>query len=148
MSGVEVAGLVFGVLPIFIETIKAYSKVSDGLHTFRNYSKEVKSISRQFEVQYCIFLNHCRLLLRLVEDEKDVEVMLEDRTDRRWTSKELNDKLTEALKDSFELCRNVIEETKGTIEEVETLLSEFDVLKTEKQTVSYWSSMYLSLSFG
>jgi hypothetical protein len=70
MSGVEVVGLVFGVLPILIETIKAYATVADGLHTFRHYSKETKNIALKLTVQHGIFLNHCRLLLQLVETER------------------------------------------------------------------------------
>ena len=81
MSGIEIAGLVFGVLPILVESVKAYSTVTDGLHTFRHYSREVKSVALQLKVHNGIFLNHCRLLLRLVEDEKDIELMLDDKED-------------------------------------------------------------------
>jgi hypothetical protein len=135
MSGIEIVGLVFGVLPVLIEVVKSYSTVADGLHSLRHYSKEVKSISLQTGVQNGIFLNHCRLLLRLVEDEKVVEGMLEDRSDRRWTSKELNDRLNAVLKDSFELCHSIIEQTKDSIEEMKEEMGKFDVLKDRKQQV-------------
>ena len=135
MSGLEVAGLVFGVLPILIETVKAYSTVADGLHTFRHYSREVKSISLQLRVHNGIFLNHCRLLLRLVEDEKVAEDMLEDQSDLRWTSKELNDRLNAVLKDSFELCHSIIEGTKDVIDEMKVEMGSFDVLKGSKRRV-------------
>ncbi|CAO2651031.1 Nn.00g093280.m01.CDS01 [Neocucurbitaria sp. VM-36] len=132
MSGVEVAGLVFGVLPILIEAIKAYSAVSDGLHTFRHWSREVKSISLQLKVQNGIFLNECRLLLRLAEDEKVAENMLYDATDRRWTSKELNDRLNTMLNDNFELCRSIIEETKDVTEDMKEEMKKFDALEEQK----------------
>jgi hypothetical protein len=135
MSGIEVAGLVFGVLPMLVEVVKSYSTVADGLHTFRHYSKEVKSISLQVNVQNGIFLNHCRLMLRLVEDEKAAEDMLEDKSDRRWTSKDLNDKLSDVLRDSFKLCWSIIEETKDVIDEIKGEMEKFDELKARKKKV-------------
>lgn len=135
MSGIEVAGLVFGVLPLLIEAVKAYSSISDGFHTFRHYSREIKSSSVQLKVHNGIFLNECRLLLRLVEDEKGVKDMLEDEVDRRWTSKQFNDRLNAALRDNFELCRSIIEETKDIIEGLRKELNQFDVLLDEKKQV-------------
>ncbi|KAF2829706.1 hypothetical protein CC86DRAFT_285152 [Ophiobolus disseminans] len=133
MSGIEVAGLIFGVLPILIQAAKAYGTVTDGLYTFRHYSREVRSISLQLKVHNGIFLNHCRLLLRLVEDEKAAENMLEDPNDRRWTSKELNDRLNVVLKDSLELCRSIMEGTRDVIEEMQKELGSFDVLKASRR---------------
>jgi hypothetical protein len=143
MSGIEVAGLVFGILPILVEVVKSYSTVADGLHTLRHYSREVKSISLQVNVQNGIFLNHCRLLLRLVEDEKAAEDMLEDGSDRRWTSKELNDKLNDVLRDSFELCCNIIEETKDVIDEIKEEMEKFDELKARKNMVCACPARYV-----
>lgn len=135
MSGIEIAGLAFGVLPILIEVVKSYSTVADGLRTFRHYSREVKAISVQLNVQNGIFLNHCRLLLRLIEDDEAAEDMLEDRSDRRWTSKELNDKLNVVLKDSFDLCRDIVEGTKDVVDEMKVELEKFDDLRAQKRKV-------------
>jgi len=143
MSGIEVAGLVFGILPILIEAVKSYTDVADSLHTFRHYSKEVKSISLQLKVQNGIFLNHCRLLLRLVEDDKGAEDMLEDGSDQRWTSKELNDRLNVVLRDSLELSCSIIEETKGVIDEIKEEMRKFDHLKAQKKMVSAPSSVVI-----
>lgn len=146
MSGIEVAGLVFGVLPILIEAMKAYGTVSDALHTFRHYSKEVRSVSLQLKVHNGIFLNHCRLLLRLVEDEKAVESMLDDRSDLRWTSKELNDRFNGILKNNFELARSVIEGTKTVIDDLKEETNSFDVLKASKQKVCAPSGTHFASS--
>lgn len=135
MSGIEIAGLAFGVLPILVELVKSYSTVADGLHTFRHYSREVKAISLQLNVQNGIFLNHCRLLLRLVEDDKAAEDMLEDKSDRRWTSKELNDKLSTVLKESFDLCRDIVEGTKDVVDEMRVELEKFNDLRAQKRKV-------------
>ncbi|KAF2036133.1 hypothetical protein EK21DRAFT_52993 [Setomelanomma holmii] len=132
MSGVEVAGLIFGVLPILLEAVKSYGHVADALHIFRHYSREVKSVSLQLKVHKGIFLNHCRLLLRLVEDEKDAEDMLDDGNDWRWTNKELNDRLNAVLKDNFELCRSIVEDTRDVMDDLMAEVESFDVLKAHK----------------
>jgi hypothetical protein len=84
-----------------------------------------------------IFLNECRLLLRLVEDEQVMEDMLamEERARGRWTSKELNEKTNAVLKDNLELCCSIIEETKDTVETMEEEMKKFNVLQEHKQTV-------------
>ncbi|KAF7571139.1 hypothetical protein PtrM4_111410 [Pyrenophora tritici-repentis] len=133
MSGIEVAGLVFGVLPILFEAVRAYSSVSNGLHTFRHWSKEVKSIALQLRVTDGIFLNECCLLLRLVEDEQAAEHMLKDQEDWRWTSKELDDKLSEVLKDSLYICCSIIQETKDVAETMEEEMKKFNILQEQKQ---------------
>jgi hypothetical protein len=132
MSGIEVAGLVFGILPILIEVVKSYETIAKGVRTVRHYSKEVKSISEQLNVHNGIFLNEVRLLLRSIEAEEDVEVMLSDAADRRWISKSLDDKLRSVLRDSFQICCGIIEETKDTIETLRVEMKKFDALIDQK----------------
>ena len=136
MSGIEIAGLAFGVLPILIEAVKAYSTISKKVHTLRHYSKEVKSISEQLKVHNGIFLNEVRLLMRSIEAEEEVESMLEDAADQRWSSELLNNKLRTILRDSFEVCRSIMEETKETIEAMRAEMATFDILLDQKTKVS------------
>ncbi|KAF2740999.1 hypothetical protein EJ04DRAFT_423887 [Polyplosphaeria fusca] len=133
MSGLEIAGLVFGVLPVLLEARRSYFEVSGYLHSFRHYSKEVRSIQVQFRVYHGIWLNECRLLLRLAIDEKGVEDMLDDELDKRWQSKVLNDKLNVVLKDSLDLCRNIIEASKEGVDEIKEELKKFNVLIEQRQ---------------
>jgi hypothetical protein len=135
MSGIEFAGLAFGVLPVLIEAVKAYSYVSSTLHTFRHYSKEVKSIRVRFRVHHGIFLNECRLLLRLIENEQGVKDMLEDESDKRWYSKAINDKFNNILKDNFELCCDIIAASKDGVAELNEEMRKFDELRQRRDQV-------------
>lgn len=136
MSGIEVAGLAFGVLPILVEVVKSYKDVSKKIHTLRHHSKAVKSVSEQLKVQNGIFLNEIRLLLRCIESEEKVEAMLNDAADQRWGSKHLNEKLRMVLHDSFEVCRSVIEEVQDAISLMREEMSKFDPLLGQKGKVS------------
>jgi hypothetical protein len=76
MSGIEVAGLAISVLPLLVELVKLYSAILRRAHTFRHYSKAIKSLSTQLDTQNGLFMNDIRLLLLFVEDEDVVESML------------------------------------------------------------------------
>jgi hypothetical protein len=136
MSGLEIAGVALGVLPILVEVVKSYSTVSKKLRTLRHCSREVKSIWERLKVHKGIFMNEVRLLLQLIEDEADVERMLEDTGDPRWTSQQLNEKLSAVLKTSFEICCGIVEDTKGIVDSMQNELKKFDVLLDQKSKVS------------
>jgi hypothetical protein len=136
MSGLEIAGLAFGILPVLIEVIKSYSTISRKTHTLRHYSKEVRSISEQLKIHNGIFLNEVRLLLRSIEDEKEVESMLNERDDCRWKARDLNDKIATVLGKSFHLCRSIIESTKDIIDAMGDDMASFDEILEQKTKVS------------
>jgi hypothetical protein len=136
MSGLEIAGLAFGILPVLIEVIKSYSTISRKIHTLRHYSKEVRSISEQLKIHNGIFLNEIRLLLRSIEDEKEVESMLNEADDRRWKDRNLNDKIAAVLGESFDLCRGIIGSTKDIIDAMGDDMARFDEIIKQRTKVS------------
>jgi hypothetical protein len=145
MSGLEIAGLAFGILPILIELVKSYSTISRKVHTLRHYSKEVRSISEQLKIHNGIFLNEVRLLLRSIEDEKEVESMLNEANDRRWNGRKLNDKIAAVLGQSFDLCRSIIESTKDIIDAMGDDMARFDEILKQKTKVSWLETGSLTL---
>ncbi|UPX11403.1 uncharacterized protein EKO05_0002009 [Ascochyta rabiei] len=132
MSGIEIAGLAFGILPLLVEIVKSYSTILRKARTFRHYGKTVKSISAQLDTQHGIFMNEVRLLLRSVEGEEAIEAMLENEDDRRWASRELGDKLHLVLRENFTVCRGIIEDIKDSIEELRENLKRFDIFWERK----------------
>jgi len=129
MSGFEVAGLVFGIIPVLFETCKAFRATRDKIYVFRFYSKEVNTVKKLLVVQEQIFLNYCELLLSLVQSDAQVRGnMLEDLMHKAWQDKELDTRLGSALKGSYEACKNVVEQCKLVLEEFEKNLGCFDVL--------------------
>jgi hypothetical protein len=136
MSGLEIAGLAFGILPILVEVIKSYSTISRKIHTLRHYSKEVRSISEQLKIHNGIFLNEVRLLLRSIEDEKEVESMLNEADHHRWKAQNLNDKITAVLGESFGLCRSIIESTNDIIDAMGDDMARFEEIIKHKTKVS------------
>ena len=137
MSGLETVSFLFGVLPVLIEVVKGYARLSDKIYTFRHYSREVKSIQGQFQIKKHAFINECRWLLRLVVDNNQkVEVMLENPSDKGWYSEELNDKMNDRLKGNSKWCESILKGSKITLEDLEADLKKFDILAEQKSKVN------------
>ena len=136
MSGIEAASLALGILPLLIESVKAYSNVSKKLRTVRHYSREVKDLSLRLGVLEGIFLNEVRFLLRRVQSEKEVECLLQDTEDQRWKCKQLSDDLGRTLQENERLCYDTIEATEQHFEEMREELRKFDGLLAQKSKVS------------
>lgn len=136
MSGIEIAGLAIGVLPLLVELVKSYSAIMRRAHTFRHYGKTVKSLSTQLDTQNGLFMNEIRLLLLCVEDEAVVESMLADASDQHWTMDNLGKRLHLVLGNNFIICRNIIEEIIEMVLDLRKDLEQFDVFWDRKSKVS------------
>ena len=135
MSGVEAAGLFLGVLPVVIEAVKAYHTTCEKIQIFRHYSREVERIRKQFRVRQRMFLNECHLLLQLVVDDDVTKAMLGDFEHSLWRDKDLNNQLNNYLSDSYQSCKDIVEDTQTILEDVGEELRCFDVIASEKLKV-------------
>jgi hypothetical protein len=135
MSGIEIAGLVFGISPLLIETIKSYRTLSDRFHTFRHYSREVKKINLQLRVCQRIFLNECSLLLQGVVDEEKAQAMLEDSGHSLWTSGIFNDQFQNLLSESYVTCKDVIKGIREILKEIGENMESFDAFESQREKV-------------
>ena len=137
MSGVEAAGLVFGILPVIFETLKAYRSAHEKIQIFKQCSKELTCIQTRLRSQKCIFSTHCRLLLRLVvEDERINEMLAESTSGSTWQDKRLNDQMNETLDSNFDHCKAIIENTKAVLDNLEEKMKEFEVVSSQRIKVS------------
>ena len=135
MSGAEVAGLFFGVLPVVIEAVKAYHTTCEKIRIFQHYSREVERIQKQFRVRQRMFLNECHLLLQLVVDDDVTKAMLGDFEHSLWRDKSLNNQLNNYLSDSYQSCKDIVEDTQTILEDVGEELRCFDAIASEKLKV-------------
>lgn len=110
-GGVEVAGIVLGVLPLIVAAVERYEKISDMTLTDHRYSKEVRKFNTELAVQRGIFQNECLpLLSQVVDDERALHGMFnepghdllkrllnDDKLDRK-----LVQRMNERVHDSYE----------------------------------------------
>ncbi|KAK4691719.1 hypothetical protein P7C71_g5342, partial [Lecanoromycetidae sp. Uapishka_2] len=78
MSGFEVVGVIFGVLPLIITAIEDYEKIVGPIVTYRQYSKALKTFTTELNVQRDIFQNECIWILSRFVDGHELEDMLND----------------------------------------------------------------------
>lgn len=135
MSGIEIAGLAFGVLPVLIEAIKSYQSICERLHTLRHYLKAAKRMYLRFSILKTRFRNECLHLLRpiLNENEDLLDVVQNVSPERNET---IQRQLNELLGDDGKLCKAALEEIKSVIEEVASELSHVDALIAKTPDVS------------
>ena len=131
------ASLLFGILPIVAGALKAYRSAYSKFKTFQNYNREVKRLLTKVDAQKQIFRNESYRLLRVVVREKDIiSAMAADYKDDGWHDPNLEERLRENLKDNYECCRNLVEETVLTLAELEEGLAVFRSFEEQRQQVS------------
>ena len=121
MAGIEIAGLVFGVVPIVVETLKSYSFVRNKLHSCRNYSQEVEEIAARLTSAQTNFNNEVQLLRRCLKFKAHVD--------------DLGDDVGLALEESYRSCIMTIERIKGLLDKLQAEMVKFDELLDKKSQV-------------
>ncbi|KAH6618476.1 hypothetical protein C7974DRAFT_364368 [Boeremia exigua] len=118
MSGVEIAGLVFGIVPIVVETLRSYSFIKDKLHTCRHYSDEVEEVSARLGSSRTNFNNEVQLLRQCLKGKEQTGG--------------LDDDVTAALEESYKSCIKTIDRTKRILDKMKTEMAVFDELLMKK----------------
>lgn len=136
MSGLELAGLVFGVLPVFLQALQSYRNIRDTLHTFRHYSREVESIGDRFKIQQQNSQNEYSLLQYIVTGEDGLQVMSTSNDGIAQNNSLQEANLNQRLGESCEVCKGIVNNIKLKLEEMEEDLKSFAVLKSQKSQVS------------
>ena len=122
MSGIEIVGLAFGVVPVVVETLKSYSYLKDKLHTCRHYSDEVEEVAARLAGSRTNFNNEIQLLRRSLKNERQAP--------------KLDDDVEDALQESFRSCIKTIERIKKILGKMDTDMAKLDELFEKKSQVS------------
>lgn len=132
MSGIEIAGLALGAIPVILEAIKGYQSVHTHIQDFKQAHKHLKIVNAQFQVCKLNFTSECRLLLELVISPGLSQALIADTQHALWGDEELKKQLAAQLRDSAEACVTIVTDTTKTIKEFDDRLSKF-----ESQFVSF-----------
>ena len=122
MSGIEIVGLAFGVVPVVVETLKSYSFVWTKLHSCRHYSQEVEGIVSRLTSARTNFNNEVQLLRQCLQPKTQVG--------------DLGDDVDLALEETYKSCITTIERVRGTLHEMQAEMVKFDDLLEQKTQVN------------
>jgi len=129
MSGIEIAGLVFGVVPIVVEILKSYGTAKRRLATFSRHAEVAYDIQLKFEVAAANFSNECRLLLQsTIAHPSDVSEMMDDPTHESWQEQgeEIEQRLRNLMQQDYQLCQDIVTRLRDILRETRNSLSKLD----------------------
>jgi len=116
MSGIEIAGLVLGCLPLIIQGIESYNEGLDPIKSFMRWERELPQFIRKLRNQHVHYAQSIRILLEPITSEVELSEMLADpgASKRLWQSQDMAHKLQERLQESYQAYQ-------GTIADVERI---------------------------
>ncbi|KAK8171503.1 hypothetical protein BKA80DRAFT_213218 [Phyllosticta citrichinensis] len=84
MSGIEVAGLVLGAVPLIIEAMKQYADGARTVKRFIFYEEPLRDLSRNLRAERAICQNTCEKLLQGIAPESEIDGLLQDMDGKLW----------------------------------------------------------------
>ncbi|KAF3002702.1 hypothetical protein E8E13_010074 [Curvularia kusanoi] len=123
MSGIEIAGLVFGVVPIVVEILKSYRATKERLSTFRRYAQVLHDVQLRYLVAATSFTNECQLLLRaIVENKRELAGMFDDAQHDAWLDPALETRLRAFLERDCTLFEGIVTKIRDVLRDTQAAL--------------------------
>jgi hypothetical protein len=110
MSGIEIAGLVLGAIPLVLASLEFYA---DGIAVTKRYLKfkhEFKSMLVELKTENTMCINSITMLLIGVVKPKEMNDFLEDPCGDKWKDPKFEKKLKERLGTTYESYLDTITE--------------------------------------
>ncbi|OJD33126.1 uncharacterized protein BKCO1_3300010 [Diplodia corticola] len=149
MSGIEVAGLVLGALPLIIHAITVYA---DGVSTVERYFKyeiPLRSLHRSLEAEFVIYQNTCEELLNgIVKDNEERAALLNNPGGPDWKKAVLEEKLKDRLSRSYMAYVGAMEDMKDAMLDMKKLLKLDKSGKVQLHPSSKFRKEYHRLRFS
>jgi hypothetical protein len=124
MSGIEVAGLAVGIIPIFVEILKSYSAAKRRLQTFTHYTQVAYDVQLRYGVAEANFGNECQLLLKaVVTDALELSLMVDDPHHSGWRNVSLEPRFRKFLKRDHQLCEEIVIKIRDILRDTQAKLS-------------------------
>ncbi|KAF9694879.1 hypothetical protein EKO04_007140 [Ascochyta lentis] len=115
MSGIEIAGLVLGCLPLLIQGIESYNEGLDPIKSFMRWDKELPQCIRKLRNQHVHYSQTIRILLEpITADVELAEMMTDPGSSQLWKDEAMALKLQERLQESYHAYQGTI----GDIERI------------------------------
>lgn len=122
MSGLEVAGLVLGSIPLVISALEHYKEGLRSVQIWRKYAREINSLTRQLRMQHNILTNVCETLLEDLGLGSRVDAMIEAPFGPMWQDADTRQKLRRRLHRDFNLFEDTVKDMGEAIDEVKKKL--------------------------
>lgn len=122
MSGLEVAGLIFGVIPLFISAFEHYEEGIRPFKRFFNYEQEVARYRARLLIQYTTYIQTLEYLLTDFVDKDELENMVTKGYCDLWKDYHLSVKLEQQLGKAYESFCFLLTELRTDMEALASVL--------------------------
>jgi hypothetical protein len=103
MSGLEVAGVVLGALPLVIAALEHYAQGINTAKRFWRYKTELRSVILQVKTEHRIYLNTLEQLLTGIVRTEHMAGLVNNPGSDAWRDTQLNDDLKERLSEAHDV---------------------------------------------
>lgn len=101
MSGIEVAGIVLGAIPLVISGLEHYSEGARIIKSLRDYPEEFATLSRRLRVENETFRNTMELVLSGFVGGRTLSDMLTQPGGKAWAETNVEQELSRILQGSY-----------------------------------------------
>jgi hypothetical protein len=128
MSGIEVAGLALGAIPVILEAIKGYRETYEHIQNFKHATRQLQVVDAQFRVCRLNFLSECRLLLDLVVSNPQLsQQMVADTQHSLWQDVTIAEQMVVLLQENVNACATIVADTTATISALDSRLVKLQI---------------------
>jgi hypothetical protein len=123
LTGIEVAGVVLGVLPLVISALEHYAEGVGTIKRFLKFQREFKSLIVRLKAEQLMLSNSTRLLLEgVVTTEEQLDILLNEPERGYWNDKKLDDELRASDYETYKIYVDIMAEVRLAVEELKTKL--------------------------
>ena len=115
MSGLEIAGVVLGSIPLLISGLEHYAEGASTIKRMFRAPGEFRSLSRRLRVEHDIFRNSMELLLTNCVDDVELQDLLEHVGGNSWSEPAVDVALRKKLNRSYNVYMETVEDMNQTL---------------------------------
>lgn len=125
MSGIEVAGLVLGAIPIVISGIEYYIEGIETIKSFRQFESGLKNILRALDNEHALLINACGLLLNgsSLHPDRIAPLLSDGPANGSWKDPEVEDIVRAQLGEAFDNFTKTLSKIHDTVEDLRAKLA-------------------------
>ena len=129
ISGIEVAGLVLGAIPLVISALEHYAEGVDTVRRWWRYKRELNLLAVLLGGEHACYIGSCERLLRDIVPTQEWELLKADPGGPQWRNSVLEDKLRERLGDAFAAYFNIVKDIASELKDMQRMLKLDDEMK-------------------
>jgi hypothetical protein len=127
MSGIEIAGLVLGAIPV---AQASYTTIGNFFRAWRNAGSQISRLQKLHKIEANMFRVSIRVLFSSLLDKRTVTEMLDQPKHRLWTDKKIRAKLGTIFSEDTDISGAInanIELVKKSLTEIEDIFRSVEV---------------------